>query len=313
MTEARLPLAELLEKAGEGDFLRAVAESVLQLLMEADVEGLTGAGRHERTAERLNYRNGSRERALDTRLGTLQLRIPELRQGAYFPPFLEPRKVGEKALVAVIQGRSRRSDRRDRRGLDPAGGRAGAGRGARGHLEEHGLRAVRGHRRAGGGRLPRPDPGGRAAVPVAGRHLPEGARGRADRLRRGHNRGRGRHRGAARDRGLGPRAVRGGDVLGHLPPRPGQAWAGRYPPRDLGRRRGPQGGDRQGAGGDLAAPPRAPDAERARPRAQGPADRGRRRRPPAGVLPSRPGHGPAGLAAAGRPAPPAPAGPGSPR
>jgi transposase-like protein len=103
MTEGRLPLAELLQKAGEGDFLRAVAEAVLQLLMEADVEGLIGAGRYERSPERLNYRNGFRDRALDTRLGTLQLRVPKLRQGAYFPPFLEPRKVSEKALVAVIQ------------------------------------------------------------------------------------------------------------------------------------------------------------------------------------------------------------------
>jgi putative transposase len=103
MTEDRLPLAELLQKAGDGDFLRTVAEAVLQLLMESDVEGLIGAGRYERSAERLNYRNGYRERALDTRLGTLQLRIPKLRQGAYFPPFLEPRKVSEKALVAVIQ------------------------------------------------------------------------------------------------------------------------------------------------------------------------------------------------------------------
>jgi transposase-like protein len=103
MTEDRLPLAELLQKAGEGDFLRSVAEAVLQLLMEADAEGLIGAGRHERSAERLNYRNGYRDRTLDTRLGSLQLRIPKLRQGSYFPPFLEPRKVSEKALVAVIQ------------------------------------------------------------------------------------------------------------------------------------------------------------------------------------------------------------------
>ena len=56
MTEERLPLNELLQKAGDGDFLRAVAESVLQLLMEADVEGLIGAGRHERAADRLNWR-----------------------------------------------------------------------------------------------------------------------------------------------------------------------------------------------------------------------------------------------------------------
>ena len=67
------------------------------------MEGLIGAGRHERSPERLNYRNGYRDRVLDTRLGSLQLRVPKLRQGSYFPPFLEPRKTSEKALVAVIQ------------------------------------------------------------------------------------------------------------------------------------------------------------------------------------------------------------------
>jgi len=103
MTEDRLPLAELLAKAGDGDFLRNVTEAVVQLLMEADVEGMIGAGRHERTLERATYRNGYRDRSLDTRLGSLQLRIPKLRQGSYFPPFLEPRKLTEKALVAVIQ------------------------------------------------------------------------------------------------------------------------------------------------------------------------------------------------------------------
>jgi transposase-like protein len=71
--------------------------------MEADVEGLIGAGRHERSADRLNYRNGYRDRCLDTRLGPLSLRIPKLRQGSYYPPFLEPRKTAEKALVTVIQ------------------------------------------------------------------------------------------------------------------------------------------------------------------------------------------------------------------
>jgi Transposase, Mutator family len=103
MTDERMALVELLQKSGDGDFLRAVAEAVRQILMEADVEGLIGAGRHERSADRLNYRNGYRERSLDTRLGSLQLRIPKLRQGSYFPPFLEPRKTAEKALVTVIQ------------------------------------------------------------------------------------------------------------------------------------------------------------------------------------------------------------------
>jgi len=96
-------MTELLQKSGEGDFLRAVAESVLQLHMEADVEGLIGAGGHERSADRLNWRNGYRERTLDTGLGSLALKIPKLRQGSYFPPFLEARKTTEKALVAVIQ------------------------------------------------------------------------------------------------------------------------------------------------------------------------------------------------------------------
>jgi putative transposase len=103
MTEATIPLAELLAKAGDGDFLRSVAEAVVQMLMEADVEGLIGAGRHERSGDRTTCRKGYRDRTLDTRLGSLQLRIPKLRQGSYFPPFLEPRKTSEKALVAVIQ------------------------------------------------------------------------------------------------------------------------------------------------------------------------------------------------------------------
>src|SRR5271165_6239965 len=103
MTEERMVLAELLEKSGEGDFLRTVAEAVLQMLMEADIEGLIGAGRYERSGERTTWRNGFRERSLDTRLGSLQLRIPKLRQGSYFPPFLEARKTSEKALAAVIQ------------------------------------------------------------------------------------------------------------------------------------------------------------------------------------------------------------------
>jgi transposase-like protein len=76
MTEERMALAEFLQKSGDGDFLRSVGEAVLQIVMETDVEGLIGAGRHERTGDRLNYRNGYRERSLDTGLGSLQLRIP---------------------------------------------------------------------------------------------------------------------------------------------------------------------------------------------------------------------------------------------
>ena len=104
MTKTNMDLSELLAKQDGGDFLRAVAEAVLQLIMEADVEGLIGAGKHERSNDRATWRNGYRERALDTRLGTLNLKVPKLRQGSYFPGFLEPRKTSEKALVAVIQG-----------------------------------------------------------------------------------------------------------------------------------------------------------------------------------------------------------------
>ena len=103
MTDDRLPLAELLAKSGDEDFLRSVAEAVLQIIMEADVEGLVGAGRHERSGDRTTWRNGYRDRTLETRLGPLNLKVPKLRTGSYFPGFLEPRKPVEKALVAVIQ------------------------------------------------------------------------------------------------------------------------------------------------------------------------------------------------------------------
>jgi hypothetical protein len=76
MTDDRLPLAELMAKTGDGDFLRTIAESVLQIIMEADVDGLVGAGRHERSGDRTTWRNGYRDRSLDTRLGTLNLKIP---------------------------------------------------------------------------------------------------------------------------------------------------------------------------------------------------------------------------------------------
>ena len=103
MTKTNMDLSELLAKHDQGDLLRSIAEAVLQLIMETDVEGLIGAGRHERSGERTTWRNGYRERALDTRLGTLNLRVPKLRQGSYFPGFLEARKTSEQALVAVIQ------------------------------------------------------------------------------------------------------------------------------------------------------------------------------------------------------------------
>src|SRR5215210_1099357 len=103
MTDDRMALLDALQKADDGNFLRSLAETVLQILMEADVEGVIGAGKYERSGERTTWRNGYRERTLDTRLGPLNLKIPKLRTGSYFPPFLEARKTAERALVAVIQ------------------------------------------------------------------------------------------------------------------------------------------------------------------------------------------------------------------
>jgi putative transposase len=104
MTKPPLPLAELLAKAGDPDFLRSAAQALVQMMMEANVEGLIGgAARHERSGEQIAYGNDYRDRSLDTRLGALQLRIPKQRQSSYFPPFLEPRKTSKKTPVAVIQ------------------------------------------------------------------------------------------------------------------------------------------------------------------------------------------------------------------
>ncbi len=98
-----MALLELLRNGGGGDFLKELAETMLQRLMEWDVEGQIGAGRYERSDGRTTHRNGYRDRDLETRLGRLELRIPKLRRGSYFPAFLEPRKTAERALVAVIQ------------------------------------------------------------------------------------------------------------------------------------------------------------------------------------------------------------------
>src|SRR3954453_3247644 len=103
MTDEKMALLELMQKSGGSDFLKELAQTVLQRLMEFEVEGLTGAARHERSESRITHRNGYRERGLDTRLGRLELRIPKRGQGSYFPYFLEPRKTAEQALVAVIQ------------------------------------------------------------------------------------------------------------------------------------------------------------------------------------------------------------------
>jgi putative transposase len=103
MTDEMMRLRTLLEKSSDADLLREMIGFTAQRLMELEVGGLTGAGHGERSAERLNWRNGYRERDWETRAGTVELRIPKLRKGSYFPGFLEPRRMAEKALTAVIQ------------------------------------------------------------------------------------------------------------------------------------------------------------------------------------------------------------------
>ncbi len=101
-----MALAELVRKAeqqGDVDFLREGVRVLSQALMEVEVSQHLGAERHERSGERTGYRNGYRERPWDTRVGTLELRVPRVRDGSYFPSLLEPRKRAEQALVAVVR------------------------------------------------------------------------------------------------------------------------------------------------------------------------------------------------------------------
>jgi putative transposase len=102
-TKSTIALAELAEKGADADLLREMLQFVAQRMMEMDVESLCAAFYGERSPERQNSRNGYRERLWETRAGSVDLKIPKLRKGSYFPGFLEPRRTAEKALAAVIQ------------------------------------------------------------------------------------------------------------------------------------------------------------------------------------------------------------------
>ena len=103
MTDPMMHLRSLVEQTPDADILRDMISFAAERLMELEVGGLTGAGYGEKSPARLVQRNGHRERDWQTRAGTVELRIPRLRKGSYFPGFLEPRRMAERALTAVIQ------------------------------------------------------------------------------------------------------------------------------------------------------------------------------------------------------------------
>ncbi len=108
MAKDRIDRNELADKlvetaASAEDPLRAMAEMIADFVMEAEVTAKVGAEPHERSPERITHRNGFRERRWDTRLGTLALKVPKVREGGYVPSFIEHRRRSEQALISVIQ------------------------------------------------------------------------------------------------------------------------------------------------------------------------------------------------------------------
>jgi putative transposase len=102
----RIGLQQLLRKAEiehDADFLREGVRALSQALMEIEVQEHIGAARHERSAERSGYRNGYRDRNWETRVGTVELKVPRLRDSSFFPSLLEPRRKAERALSAVVR------------------------------------------------------------------------------------------------------------------------------------------------------------------------------------------------------------------
>ena len=164
MAKDRMNVLELLRKEAPDadlDFLREGLRVLIQAVMEAEVATKTGASFGERSSERITYRNGYRTRPWDTRVGTLDLQVPKVREGSYFPSLLEPRRRSERALLAVVQqayveGVSTRRVENLVQAL-----------GCEGILQEPGLaHLLRVGRR--GRLLPRPSSGRRGPIPTCG-------------------------------------------------------------------------------------------------------------------------------------------------
>jgi len=259
MTDEMIALREMLEKGSDATFLREMIGFAAQRLMELEVGGLTGAAHGERSPDRLVQRNGYRDRDWQTRAGTVELRIPKLRRGSYFPAFLEPRRTAEKALAAVIQeaciqGISTRSVD----DLVRAMGMEGVSKSQVSRLCAEIDERVRGS-------LARPIEGDwpylwldatYVKVKEAGRIVPVAvtvavgvnADGRREVL------------------GMAVGALRGRALLARLPARPEAARLGRREARRLRCARGLEGGRDEGAAGHVAKVPRAFRPQRARPR-----------------------------------------------
>src|SRR5262245_57011289 len=254
MTIDRVDLMALIEKGADADFLKEMIEVISNRLMQMEVESLTGAAHGERSATRTNQRNGYRDRIWETRVGTVDLAIPKLRKGSYFPAFLEPRRAHRRQPGGL---RARR--------LDALGRRSRQGDGHDRGLEKPSLASVRGDRRAGA-RLSQSADRGFVAVSVDRRDVREGAASREDRVGCCDNRFRRQQRRAARGARARGRPVGSRTVLDELPALADAAWASRRQARDLRQPRRPEEGGGESSQFDLAALPRALHEECTRPR-----------------------------------------------
>ena len=141
MTQDMMTLRALLEKSSDADLLREMIGFTAERLMALEVEGLTGAAHGERSADRITHRNGYRDRSWETRAGTVELKIPKLRKGSYFPRLPGAAADGREGAGCGDPGGLHPGR------VDPLGRRSGSGDGDVGRLQEPGLQAVRRDRR----------------------------------------------------------------------------------------------------------------------------------------------------------------------